>query len=435
MKQTSGFISTYSADAFGVCSALYELGGMIVMHDASGCNSTYTTHDEPRWYDMDSMVYISGLTEVEAIMGDDSKLINDVVTAAEELNPKFIAIVGTTIPAMTGFDADAAAKVIEERTGIPAFGFSTTGMKSYVHGASLAFEMLADRFVKEPDNKSLQEKVNFDVYAENQNKKTCTNTGANSDENTNRNIDRSTVSVTKQKINILGLTPLDFSVNGSDRSIKEYYESKGYEILSSWAMGSTLEDIKKAAEADLNIVVSETGIKAAKKLKEKYGIPYKIGIPVGGIDIDVTEEYETKGEKNNNKNNNNDEKFSPNNLLEEQRNNTEQTTKILILGERVNVLSLAKYLHEKTGKTCLGYATTDSDEDEIIKVISSLDELQMIIADPLFKPVIKLAAKQNGKVNTEKIKFVDYPHEAFSGRIYRKDIPNIVEDVPFKRFV
>ena len=69
MKQTSGFISTYSADAFGVCSALYELGGMIVMHDASGCNSTYTTHDEPRWYDMDSMVYISGLTEVEAIMG------------------------------------------------------------------------------------------------------------------------------------------------------------------------------------------------------------------------------------------------------------------------------------------------------------------------------------------------------------------------------
>ena len=115
MKQTSGFISTYSADAFGVCSALYELGGMIVMHDASGCNSTYTTHDEPRWYDMDSMVYISGLTEVEAIMGDDSKLINDVVSAANELNPKFIAIVGTTIPAMTGFDADAAAKVITSR--------------------------------------------------------------------------------------------------------------------------------------------------------------------------------------------------------------------------------------------------------------------------------------------------------------------------------
>ena len=71
MKQTASVISTYSADVMGVCSALFELGGMTVMHDASGCNSTYTTHDEPRWYDMDSMVYISGISEMEAIMGDD----------------------------------------------------------------------------------------------------------------------------------------------------------------------------------------------------------------------------------------------------------------------------------------------------------------------------------------------------------------------------
>ncbi len=42
---------------------------MTVMHDASGCNSTYTTHDEPRWYSMDSMVYISALSELEAVMG------------------------------------------------------------------------------------------------------------------------------------------------------------------------------------------------------------------------------------------------------------------------------------------------------------------------------------------------------------------------------
>ena len=45
MKQTASFISTYSADVFGVASALYELGGMTIMHDASGCNSTYNTHD------------------------------------------------------------------------------------------------------------------------------------------------------------------------------------------------------------------------------------------------------------------------------------------------------------------------------------------------------------------------------------------------------
>ena len=60
-------ISCYTADTSGVCSALYELGGMVVVHDASGCNSTYATHDEPRWYDMDSMIYISALTEIATL--------------------------------------------------------------------------------------------------------------------------------------------------------------------------------------------------------------------------------------------------------------------------------------------------------------------------------------------------------------------------------
>ena len=92
MKQTSRIISTYSADTFGVCSALFELGGMVVMHDASGCNGTYTTHDEPRWFDMDSMVYISALTEMEAIMGDDEKLISDIATAKPPAETSWTAV-------------------------------------------------------------------------------------------------------------------------------------------------------------------------------------------------------------------------------------------------------------------------------------------------------------------------------------------------------
>ena len=28
------------------------------MHDPSGCNSTYNTHDEIRWYDQDSLIFI-----------------------------------------------------------------------------------------------------------------------------------------------------------------------------------------------------------------------------------------------------------------------------------------------------------------------------------------------------------------------------------------
>ena len=100
MRQSYRIIPIYTADVSGVCSALYELGGMTVMHDPSGCNSTYNTHDEIRWYDQDSLIFISGLTEIDAIMGNDRKFIDDIEHAAREQRPKFIALAGSPIPFM-----------------------------------------------------------------------------------------------------------------------------------------------------------------------------------------------------------------------------------------------------------------------------------------------------------------------------------------------
>ena len=127
MKRSYKIIPIYTADVSGVCSALYELGGMTVMHDPSGCNSTYNTHDEIRWYDQDSMIYISGLTEIDAVMGNDEKLICDIEIAAEELKPKFIALAGSPIPYMNGTDFEAIAKILEQDLGIPAFSVPTNG--------------------------------------------------------------------------------------------------------------------------------------------------------------------------------------------------------------------------------------------------------------------------------------------------------------------
>ena len=377
MKQTSGFISTYSADAFGVCSALFELGGMVVMHDASGCNSTYTTHDEPRWYDMDSMVYISGLTEIEAIMGDDGKLITDITEAAKELEPKFIAIAGTPIPAMTGFDVDGAASVIESQTGIPTFGFKTTGMQSYIHGAGAAFLKLAETFVK-PEFKKTE----------------------------------------KPSVNILGLTPLDFSVNGSSSSITEWLKCTGYEILSSWAMGSTLIDIEKSGSAHLNYVVSETGLHAAVKLKELFGIPYKTGIPIGGEDIDITGLYQD---------------VDKNTVLtgffhdvcDNDFSNVLEQADGLVIGEGISAQSLAKYLSIKTGKYIAAFKAPDTCEDDIAGIIGSAQNLKLVIADPLFKPLC------SGTFSANRPELFPLPHEAFSGRLYRKDIPDLIKDTKF----
>lgn len=367
MKQTSRIISTYSADVFGVCSALFELGGMTVMHDASGCNSTYTTHDEPRWYDMDSMVYISGLSEMEAIMGDDEKLIRDIVDAARELQPKFIALAGTPIPAMTGFDYDAVARIIEERTGIPALGFETTGMNTYVHGASMAFAAIARRFVeageKTPD----------------------------------------------KSVNILGLTPLDFSVNGTDRAVAAWLEGCGYRVLSRWAMGSTLAELARAGGAHVNLVVSAAGLEAAKVLKRRFGTPYVVGVPFGKAWSDRLRDALDAGAAQN-----------PAPEL--------PGGDIVLIGEGVTSVSLASAMELTTGRGVRVLCPTECDKnllrskDRLCRYEEELEEALMgaklVIADPLFRPICPAGTA-----------FAELPTEAFSGRIYRDRIPNLVTEL------
>lgn len=364
MKQTASFISTYSADAFGVASALYELGGMTIMHDASGCNSTYNTHDEPRWYDMDSMVYISGISEMEAVMGDDGKLIDDIVQAAKELSPKFIALAGTPIPMMIGTDYKAVAAVIEKKTGIPSFGFATNGMQDYLSGISMAFEAFAERMTQP-------------------------------------------LKVVPHSVNVLGLTPLDFAVCGYDRELVRRLKADGWDVLSTWSMGCSLEDIQRSAAAQVNLVVSWSGLAAAKKLQALYGTPYVIGMPVGEqFTAQVLEALRQSAQDK-----------TCRNLCEPASPNG----KLALIGESVASLSLAAALRrEGAGEirvicpvSCEKHPgmLRALDEDELVK---ALDGVETVVADPLYLPICK------GK------RFVRLPHEAFSGRLFRREDVNLL---------
>ena len=150
MRQVFRKIPVYTGDVSGVCSALFELGGMVVMHDPSGCNSTYNTHDEIRWYDHDSLIFLSGLNDTDAMLGNDEKLIRDITEAARIYSPSFIAIANSPIPYIVGMDFDAITRIIEKETGIPSFYISTNGMHDYTRGAGLAFLQIAKRFAGVP---------------------------------------------------------------------------------------------------------------------------------------------------------------------------------------------------------------------------------------------------------------------------------------------
>ena len=222
MKRINRILPVYAADISGVCSALYELGGMTVMHDASGCNSTYTTHDEPRWYSMDSMVYISALSELEAVMGDDDKLVRDIVDAARNLHPRFICLGGTPIPMMMGTDFKGLARMIEKETGIPTFGIATNGMHSYVRGAGEALRRIVERFCPTADE---LEEIKAGMGQMGKGFPEGPGSGG-----------------ARLGVNILGATPLDFSLTGNVSGIRKFLSCHGMETVGCWAMESSLDD-------------------------------------------------------------------------------------------------------------------------------------------------------------------------------------------------
>jgi nitrogenase molybdenum-iron protein alpha/beta subunit len=410
MKQCSAILNTYAADVSGVCSALYELGGMIIMDDASGCNSTYNTHDEPRWYSQPSMVYVSALTELQAVMGHDNVLCDEICAAVNELHPRFVAIAGTPIPMMMGTDFAGLARVIEKKCGVPVMGFDTNGMHSYVSGASRALAEFAKRFCKPAANGK----------------------GETADANdTAANKTDAGKSCCKAKVNILGATPLDFSVTGNLDSLKTLLIEHGYEIVSTWAMQSSWDELMKASTADVNIVASSCGLELAQYFEKVYGTPYMVGIPTGhsvtgAFFASIDAAFRTHCTQ---------EPLWHEEALLKNGNAADKTIDsypAYVIGEAVWASCMARALREdfmvpdvrvlcatESGHTVedteklLGpYGKHIVDEDDYF---AELKHSPLVLADPLYKYAL-----------SPKTKFIPIPHEGYSGRIWRKDIPLVM---------
>ena len=393
MKQTARILSTYSADTFGVCSALYELGGMVVIHDPSGCNSTYTTHDEPRWFSKPSQIFVSALTEQDAILGNDAKLIADIEAAAKELQPRFICLIPSQIAHMIATDCRAICRILEKKTGIPAFTLPTNSMHYYERGIYFALQKLAGLACQSlPELDAAPAPAAPSWLSE-------------------KNLARFVQAKAPLCVNVLGATPLDFAMNDSIGSIRHWLEARGCRVTSCWAMGSDLDAILASHRADLNLVVSYGGLGAARVLRERAGIPYLVGLPFPQLQpIDTPSN-------------------APSNAL--------AGRPAYIIGETVFAESLARALEAALGLprsaiTAIVPMETDkallqpgtlclTDECELIP---RLHEAGLIIADPLYKSICPSSAA-----------FVPLPHLAFSGRLYEKDIPDLIEAAPFAAFV
>ena len=390
---THVFTSTYTADVSGVCSAMYELGGMTILHDPSGCNSTYTTHDEPRWYDSKSLMFVSGLDEMTAVMGDDSVLIRDAVRAAADLKPRFITLCGASIPHIISFDFKGVARLIERETGIPVLPVATDGLRSYISGAGLAFREWIRRF-GDPEDAGREDAGQKDAGLAER--------------------------LRQYGVNLLGVTPIDFSRQEIVDAMKQAFTDAGIPVNTCFAMGDSFETLTGVYRGAVNVVVSSAGRIPARFMKGAAGIPFVEGLPLGREMTDrllaAVRETASDGkdrrifeEPGTGKNGAGPQDAEAGTGAADTGDGARvpHSTGILVIGEEIFSRTLAAAL----GAEAL-WPSTDEGLDEDI-LMEKVNAARLVIGDPLFRTVLR---------NPE-TKFSEFPHEGYSGRIFRDRIP------------
>ena len=299
MAKLSMFLPPFAGDYSGAAGVLFGLNSVNVIVDASCCTHNYTSYDEPRWKSRRRATFGAQLRTLEATLGDDSRLLDQTEDAVRELGSPCVALIGSPVPALVGMDLDGMASELEFRCGVPAFGLATTGFGTYELGASAAQELLAGRFaegeacagtnVDEASHSaaaSLREGANGTVggCAES----ACGEAAAATDVSAG---DMDATATAERHINILGITVHDFgseaamqaaeqAILGSD-GVDGRADQGKLPVRSAWSTAGeySLADIAVAGSADETVVVTWSGLAAARLLQQRFGVPVRVGLP------------------------------------------------------------------------------------------------------------------------------------------------------------
>ena len=242
VKGLHKIIYPFAPDQSGAAAVLYELGGMIIICDAGGCAGNVCGFDEPRWLQTKSAVFSAGLRDMDAILGSDDLMIDKIVKASDRIDAKFVAIIGTPVPATIATDYKALRRMAEKRIGLPVITVDSNGALWYDSGIEKTYLECFSRFTS----------------------------------------DERAAEIIPGSAGVIGVTPLDSDSLTAGRRIAAAITAAGAEKVICYGAGSTFEDFADAGRMEKNIVVSAAGIRAAEYLKKRFGTPYECADPLIG---------------------------------------------------------------------------------------------------------------------------------------------------------
>lgn len=172
------------------------------------------------------------LSENDIIFGGEKRLYKSILEVQERYEPAAIFVYATCVTALIGDDFDAVCKKASEKIGTPVIPVNSPGFTGTKNlGNRIAGEFLLEYVIgtKEPEY------------------------------------------VTPYDINLIG----EYNIAGELWNVLPLFEKLGIRVLTKMTGDARYEEICYAHRAKLNVMIcSKALLNVARKMEERYGIPY-----------------------------------------------------------------------------------------------------------------------------------------------------------------
>jgi nitrogenase molybdenum-cofactor synthesis protein NifE len=210
--------------------------------------------------------------------------------------------------------------------------------------------------------------------------------------------------IREKTVNLLGATIFEFPDADSLKDLLDYVAGQGLEVLSVWGICSPLEILCRAASAQLNLVVSVSGLPLAKWMQEVWGIPYVIFAPLGESAPKDIIRTDTKSKNN------------------AAGLSTAERPRVLIVGEQIMASGLRDYIEQELQINAVQVAGFFMMEKDILKRVDkqlhSEADLEALLEENKYDILIGDPLLQRFMPEESPIEFWSWPQLAISGQFF-----------------
>lgn len=234
MKRLWKKITPCYSDIYGFLQVIQHSDGFAIVDDSS----RYKNRQRENSVSFMQRNVSSHIREEDVVCGTKEKVLEAYRNCSEISYSQFLLLSSAPCSSMINTDYQEICDFLEKELDFPVGYVFLDGQKDYLYGTGVTLETLGKMLLS----------VSTDKIS--------------------------------NGINLLGCNLIDFQEDDVVQ-METFLEQAGFSVLTKWGANETVEHLKKATSAEINLVVNISGLRLAQFMEETFSIPYVVGCPIG----------------------------------------------------------------------------------------------------------------------------------------------------------